>query len=153
MVHATDLKMIMSGGSIMIWNVVVYYQKDRLYKSLSDITRDSLSADHNIHSQNVIINYVWIPLLQPVTDAQLRNWFKQIWKKKKNPERIFNYYHLHSTQHLLHLFIHVYTYNRKTLLSGQGFVFLSLSLEFIKGIPLKGMSHKICSVALTLNVL
>jgi hypothetical protein len=56
-VHATDLKMILSGGSIMIWNVVVYYQKDRLYKSLSDVTRDSLSADHNMHSQNVIINY------------------------------------------------------------------------------------------------
>lgn len=73
MVHATDLKMIMSGGSIMIWNVVVYYQKDRLYKSVSDVTRDSLSADHNMHSRNVIINYVWIPLLQPVTEAQLRN--------------------------------------------------------------------------------
>jgi hypothetical protein len=72
----------MSGGSVMIWNVVVYYQKDRLYKSLSDVTRDSLSSDHNMHSQNVIINYVWIPLLQPVTEAQLRNWFERIWKKK-----------------------------------------------------------------------
>jgi len=49
--------------------------------------------------------------------------------------------------------MYVYTYNRKILLSGQGFVFLSLSLEFIKRILFKGVSHKICSVFVTLNVL
>ena len=141
----------MNGGSIMILNVVVYYQKDRLYKSLSDVTRDSLSADHSMHSQNVIINYVWIPLLQPVTEAQLRIDLNEYEKKILNV--LSTIIICIAPKHLLHLFIYVYTYNRKTLLSVHGFVFLSMSLEFTKWVPLKGISHKICTVFLTLNFL
>jgi hypothetical protein len=59
------------GESILVWNVVVCYQKDCLSKSPSAATRDLLSAN-NTHLPHFIMNYIWMSLLQPVTEAQLQ---------------------------------------------------------------------------------
>jgi len=135
----------------MIWNVVVYYQRivSINHSWTSRVIRFQQTTTCT-HRMSLLITYGY----QFCSLSLKLNY--EIDLNESGGKKILNILPTIiiciPPRHLLHLFIYVYTYNRKTLLSGQGFVFLSLSLspEFIKPILFKGISHKIRSVFITL---
>jgi hypothetical protein len=66
--------------------------------------------------------------------------------KKKNSSTSFQLLSYAFHPNIYYIALYTCTPTIEKLLSGQGFVFLSLSLEFIKRILFKEISHKICSV-------